>query len=724
MPKWTAVALTAAAALTAPACSPSPEPAPVAGPCAVETSNPALYDALFEQIAAPQENGEPAYRSWPLFPGTEAMRRLGLPVHGRWTTAYADPAHAFPFLQQALENGHPQPLELPAGSIIVKENYRSGPKAMTIEPDQSTLEVLTVMYKPGPGAPVPAAATPPYAGFCATPHLPPYNGDPATGCLGGGWFYAFYKVESNQPTRCDTSAFGKFLNYNVNTGTGSFCIDCHAPGFDTDYLRILDAELNPLTVPPGPPPTAIPASAPACDLGLSPAAPADVPLNPLAVALGPQGAAGADAMFDCFSWRTFVALNWPADPARRGRPDAGRSILDGKGGPTVWQTYLPVYALFQPGNVGWQPPPFDAPPPPDAPGCDAAAGRMIVTMGSKARDVVNETGQAFAGTFGTLHDRNGELVWYEVLVNEVEYDYIVANGLAATPKLTPGGPAGFAVDFPWTAADPRNSIEVKSAWKRLCTGPGCKPVDDPSRYLTTEALIYEGPTQGCTGPVAMGLVGLHVIVKTFWAPQWVWATFEHVGNAPTTGTPEVEKDVWSFYDPTLAEPLTCFEEPFLVSPAGCPNVVLNRFPDPPPPPPPLPPVDQPDQITRLVPIDAQAAALNPKFQSALAGTPFANYVLVNAQWPLNGQAGTPAEPRPVMHACADNGLGENCFQLVPQFLRNTVIESYMTTYVTEAGANRQISNRSCIECHLTGVNGSYVWLDAVGNRVPVGGGGG
>ena len=24
-----------------------------------------------------------------------------------------------------------------------------------------------------------------------------------------------------------------------------------------------------------------------------------------------------------------------------------------------------------------------------------------------------------------------------------------------------------------------------------------------------------------------------------------------------------------------------------------------------------------------------------------AGTPFANYILVNAQWPLNGQAGTP-----------------------------------------------------------------------------------
>ena len=724
MPKWLAAA-TALAALAVPACAPGPEPGPVTGPCAVETSDTALYDALFETIAVPQEDGEPAYRSWPLFPGTEALRRLGLPVHGRWTTAYVDPVHAFPFLQQALGQGHPQPLELPVGSIVVKENYRSSQGATTIAPEQSTLEVLTVMYKPGSGAPVPVAATPPYDGFCATANLPPYNGDPATGCLGGGWFYAFYKVEADRPTSCDTSAFGKFLNRNVNTGAGSFCVHCHSPAFDTDYLRILDDELNPRNVLPGPPPAAAPASAPACDLRLRPDLPADVPANPLAVWLGPQGAAGADTMFDCFAWQTFVALNWPVDPDHRGRPDAGRSILDGEGGPRVWQTYLPVYSLFQPGDVGWQPPPFDDPPAPDAPGCDAGAGRMIVTLGSKARDVVNETGQAFAGTFGTLHDRNRELVWYEVLVNEVEYDYIVANGLAATPKLTPGGPAGFAVDFPWTAEDPRNSIEIKSAWKRLCTGPGCKPVDDPSRYLTTEALIFEGPEQGCTGPVAMGLVGLHVVFKTFWAPQWVWATFEHVSNAPTAGTAEVERDGWSFYDPSLPAPADCFEEPFLISPAGCPNVVLDRFPDPPPPPPPpLPPADSPDQITRLVPIEPQAASLNPKFQAALAGTPFANYVLVDAQWPLNGQAGTPRQPKPVMHGCEDNGLGENCFQLVPRFLRNTVIESYMTTYVSEGGASRQISNRSCLECHLIGVNGSYVWLDAVANRVPVSGGGG
>lgn len=720
----TAVLVFAVLLLAALACT-APEPGPAPSPCGVEVTDTGLYDDLFQRITTRLPDGAPLYRSWPLFPSTEEMRRLGLPVHGRWTTVYVDPEHAYPFLEDAIANGHPQPLELPPGSVIVKENYRSGPNATRIDPAESTLEVLTVMYKPfadeAAGTALASSAGSP---FCATAHLGPYNGDPETGCLGGGWFYAFYKIDPKDPAVCDTSDFGKFLNRNVNadSGAGSFCVHCHSPAFDTDYLRILDDELNPRFVPPGPPPTASPATPPACDLTLSPDLPADVPLEPLAVRDGPGGPAAARSMFDCFSWRTFVALNWPADPDRRGRPDRSASILDPTDGPTVWQTYFPVFALFQPGDVDWQPPPFQDPGAPKPPSCRPEKGQMVVSLASKSRDVLNETGQAFAGTFGKLHDRNQNLVWYEVLVNEVEYDYIVDNGLAATPKLTPAGPAGFAVDFPYNGDDPRNSIEIKSAWKQLCTGPDCKPVDDPADYLTTDALIYEGPDEGCTG-ARMGLVGLHVAVKTFWAPQWVWATFEHASNVPTAGTSEVEQDGWSFYDPSLVEPANCFEDPFLISPAGCPNVVLNRFSDQPPPPPNLPPIDQPDQLTRLVPIDAQAAALNSSFRGELAGTPFANYVLVDAQWPLHGQAGTPDDPQPVMHGCEGDTVGDNCFVRVPDVLRNSVIESYMTTYVQEGDHPTQISNRSCLGCHMIGVDGSYVWLDAVANRVPVSGGG-
>ena len=35
----------------------------------------------------------------------------------------------------------------------------------------------------------------------------------------------------------------------------------------------------------------------------------------------------------------------------------------------------------------------------------------------------------------------------------------------------------------------------------------------------------------------MGLVGLHIIIRTNSAPQWVWSTFEHVANAPDAPAP-------------------------------------------------------------------------------------------------------------------------------------------------------------------------------------------
>jgi hypothetical protein len=688
-------------------------------PCQVDVSQGELYDTLFEKISADQGDGTPLYRTWPLFPETVALKRLGLPVHGRWTTVYVDPDHAAPFLNEALEQHPSLPLTLPPGSILVKENYRSSADATTISSDQSTLEVLTVMYKPLPGEPAPEGSVYPFP--CATDHLDPYNGDPKTGCLGGEWVWAFYKVEQDDPTTCDTSAFGKFENTSVNDAIGSFCVDCHAPAFGTDYVRILHDELVPFTIPPGPPPTGPVSPAPACDLALSPRGPSDVPVDPLAVWRGPGGPSAADSMVDCFSWQTFVALNWPASPDQRGQPDRDRSILDlhdESDGPTVWQTYFPVYELFQPGNTAFQPPPFNEPEQPDGPGCAEAAGQMIVTLGSKARDIPNETGQAFAGTFGDLRDRNENLVWYEVLVNEIEYDYIVDNGLTDTAKLTPAGPAGFAVDLPYNAAVRNPSIEIKSAWKTLCSGDGCQPVDDPSTYLVSDAFLYQGPEKGCVGPVSLGLIGLHVAVRTFWAPQWIWATFEHEANAPLAGSSETEEDSFSFWDPTVAAPADCFKEPFLISNPGCANVLLNRFPGgsalg-------LPAPDHPNQISRLVPIDDATEALNQKFQAELSGTPFQHYLLVDAQWPLNGQAGTPDAPQPVRHACAGNALGANCYQLVPEFLRNTVVESYMTTYVADTGEPQQISNRSCLECHVSlGPAGSYVWLDGVANRVPI-----
>ncbi|MBL4662220.1 MAG: hypothetical protein JKY22_01340, partial [Flavobacteriaceae bacterium] len=390
--------------------------------------------------------------------------------------------------------------------------------------------------------------------------------------------------------------------------------------------------------------------------------------------------------------------------------------------PTVWETYKPTFEVFQPGNISWNP--VDQPWNQKIPGivgdsCQTKDFDFIITMGSKARDVVNETGQAFAGSFGYLVDQDSTRVRYEVLFNRTEFEYLVGDGRAASLNLTPSGPKGLAnkVNFPDNRDDGaynEGSMEVKSAWKELCLKAECNQRDAidieaaKKRFLVRNALIYDSETGKCrTAPMA--LVGLHIARKTYYAPQWIWITFEHKDNVPDAGA---ENPTGIFYNSNLKELDNCYQLPFLYKDpavAGCPNVDINRF---------IAELkDSPNQLTRLVPIDSVAQKLNAAFQSELAkvNSPFANYVLVNTQWALNGRqqgGGISAKN------CKDNGMGNDCFTMVPRFLRNTVIESYMSTYCEVDGKPKQVSNRSCMSCHgNAGADLSFVYLDAVSQRV-------
>ena len=56
----------------------------------------------------------------------------------------------------------------------------------------------------------------------------------------------------------------------------------------------------------------------------------------------------------------------------------------------------------------------------------------------------------------------------------------------------------------------------------------------------------------------------------------------------------------------------------------------------------------------------------------------------------------------------------DCYTQIPTFLRNTSMETYMQTYVENAAGDVfQVSNRSCMGCHKSGNDFSYIWLDAV-----------
>ncbi|MAL60391.1 MAG: hypothetical protein CMC14_10110 [Flavobacteriaceae bacterium] len=684
---------------------------------------------------------EDTYTNWKLFPDSlmlnspNQMKRLGLPVHGRYVKTYVNDI-AYDFIVKTKKGEVDQPLEFPNGSFIIKQNYRSnidttGTVPIKADSTTTTLGVITLLYKPNKK-------------YCATEHQGTYNGED---CLGGDWFYGFYFQDD---IAGDFKEPFISVQDSVRAHIGSFCVNCHAPGYNTDYVRTLDNLVNPYSEESF---TAycdrfeetnlintVPYNAPAPknqkafkesleqyinDATLSYQIPGDVPADPTQVFqyLGPKT---TQLMFDAYAWKTFVALNWPNEIGERGKADTQLPFTTNETKATVWETFKPTFEVFQPEIADWNPinQAWNSPMPvPAGVKCAREPHDFVVTMTSKTRDIANETGQAFAGSFGNLIDQEGKQVRYEVLFNRTEFEYLISNDRAATKNLTPSGPKGEAnkVNFPDTKDDTQykeGAMEIKSAWKELCVGPDCKSPDTQTmeaarkKFLVRTAIIYNEETGSCR-PAPMALVGLHIARKTYYAPQWIWMTFEHQDNVPLATDKE---GTGTFYNPQLEEPDYCYQLPFLYpdpTVAGCPNVDINRF---------IKELkDHPNQLTRLVPIPEEAQQINTQFQKVLAKqqSPFANYILVNAQWPLNGrQQNTDGEGAVSKLNCKDNDMGTDCFTMKPRFLRNSVIESYMATYCDSEGAPQQFSNRSCMSCHGTaGANLSYIWLDAVSQKV-------
>jgi len=142
---------------------------------------------------------------------------------------------------------------------------------------------------------------------------------------------------------------------------------------------------------------------------------------------------------------------------------------------------------------------------------------------------------------------NGSLVYYATVVNDV-YAYF-ATGVkdGAITTTTPGQFPTTLSDLNATIAfatghgkpnppfpDPNAlAIEVKSSWVLAAGLPNL------SSYITMTATV---PTYNQTNPntwtptgqqtVQLAMVGMHVVGSTLNHPEMVWATFEHLANAP------------------------------------------------------------------------------------------------------------------------------------------------------------------------------------------------
>jgi hypothetical protein len=691
------------------------------------------------------------------------------PMHGLFVPVWNNP-QLNEAIKRAVKNPF-APVRMPNWSISVKLNNNPG-TPNNIDPTHLTW--ATVMYK--------------IPGYCPKNAQIFPLGARQQLCKGGEWFWFLYR--------------GNFLSFDYDMTTDAsapawgkgeqFCISCHGSAADTDWLWIttdLVKRAQELAKPvsrDGHAPAR--AGAAFCDdvTGLSPERPVDVRFDP--ASLG--SAERANRMFNCYGWKTFVALFWPAKSNQRGEPDTTKPLTHPA--PSVWETYKQTYEAFQPASRDWSLKRQDWNSPQPLPEICRSA---LAVSGMPAESVptfqvLNETHQAFGSQFNNLIDQNGNEVHYNVRFNRDEFEFIKRGGFADTGAYDYSGPLGankrlFRLPDNTDGVTGEGATEIKSAWKILCTDANsCKQVDDPSRYFTRNALIYTPavervvepfltaplPRPVVTSPATcklarVGLVGFHIAAKTFWAPQWIWSTFEQVDNVPGNTAPsEPPPPHFSFFDPSLTAPplIQCLGQRPGITPMGlamngallgCPNQqnIVNSSPD---------PANTGEllrlfapeifanQVSRLDPIgnttdQSSVQQLNALFRGLLAsaGSPLRYYVMVNTQWPANGRRSATAQ-RPFginNKLCLDQPGAADCVTFLPASLRlrNATIETYDMAYckpdnedIGNDPANctpdqvvqdpHQFSSGGCMNCHFNaGTDSSFIWADAIEAQVPI-----
>ncbi len=336
------------------------------------------------------------------------------------------------------------------------------------------------------------------------------------------------------------------------------------------------------------------------------------------------------AAFYNFSWRAFVALNWPTltDAAHRGQPDRARKL--GDPGPRVWETWKSRYEVFQRDTNGKAIEPA---------GWNSYAGKNPcgpdVSNQTKTLSGFTEFADLNQATFklgklaNPLVAQNRTYTRYEVRFNQQEFDSIADQNHQwyirdRLPKKE--NPGKFNL----------GSVEVKAAWRILTDQDS--PATRRRYYVVNDAEVFDVSKSVRAGVSVcskhdIALVGLHIVIKTKERPQWIWMSFEHVDNVPPIGSGDArEPDAkdsrasYSYNDPTK-------EQTHLDPAPGSPllNAVSACN----------PPKDNPDpmQVIRLHPINVKAMKMNRAYWvlPQVRDTVWANYMLVMTQWPHSPQ---------------------------------------------------------------------------------------
>jgi hypothetical protein len=377
----------------------------------------------------------------------------------------------------------------------------------------------------------------------------------------------------------------------------------------------------------------------------------------------PEGVTDREAQmpyFDDFSWLSFIALNWRAEPGTRNVPSAGPG-LDDPAASVVWETWKADFELFSPKlyATGNRPAPWASWEQPEVcPG--ASPGRAVRTLSSLTKFGPSledlDTGLD-VGPLKVVVAQNRTYVRYETRFNQRAYESIrgtdgdVNTHLYLRKIVQPRIDNGPKVDFA-----PKSTV-VKAAWKELRMPGEAHSLD---RYHRQTFAVVRPNGGGCDTKV-MGLVGLHIVRKTPTRPQWIWSTFEHVDNVPEPGEPAEPGRRYSFHDPANVNGPTNEH----------PGVVRGQ----------LDPNPAPVQLERRHPIRRTTKDTNARYRGHpnVAGAVWANYQLVATQWPISGAAVGTSLP---VHPDDD--------------VRNVTLEPY--------------ERITCLSCHVGTTPTDFNWL--------------
>jgi hypothetical protein len=399
-------------------------------------------------------------------------------------------------------------------------------------------------------------------------------------------------------------------------------------------------------------------------------------------------------MFNIYSWQSLLAINWPTDDQGNPLPD-----FTSNGNPE-WMQWKEAYEVFRCG--GEVPTPWGAER--IVPCADSS---LLLRMGNSIsrtsikdkrtrilyltnKNFANETTQAF--TSG-LKDKNGNLVYYEILMNREEYDYIGQNSLynldgqIAYANKSPDSitPASFPSGIYNTPQ--KGAIEIKLAWRVLDPAKG----DDPSRYITADSYIPDAAGSNFTMK-KVGLVGFHIAQNPTSCQQWVWSTFEHVDNlntntidAAVAGQKLTRPSFYKDYDPTHITNTAKYNG------NGTSDTALSFT-----------------QCQRRISIPNDVAALNREVRGMLKdmGSAWQYYELIDTQFPTN-PAIAPTVYDPAKNNTAESIINVSGGRPTPAYLTNITMESYFQvgnqradSLIKFIGSTTKVfGTQSCIGCH-------------------------